>query len=60
MEKPKVSYIFGKTLILSVIWSKCKNEDETIFKKGRISWNIRYSWFDWKSIITFKIWQKKT
>ena len=33
MEKPKVSYIFGKTLILSVIWSKCKNEDETIFKK---------------------------
>ena len=27
-EKPKLSYILGKTLVLSVICSKCKNEDE--------------------------------
>ena len=33
IEKPKVSYIFGKTLVLSIISSKRKNEDETIFKE---------------------------
>ena len=32
-EKPETSYIFEKTLVLSIICSKCKNEDEKIFKE---------------------------
>ena len=32
-KKPKISYIFEKTLFLSFICSKCKNEDEKIFKE---------------------------
>ena len=31
-EKPKISYIFEKT-VLSVVCSKCKNDDEKKFKK---------------------------
>ena len=30
-KKPKLSYIFEKTLVLSVIYSKCKNKDEKKF-----------------------------
>ena len=29
---PKISYIFEKLLVLCIICSKCKNEDENIFK----------------------------
>ena len=32
-EKPKISYILEKTLVISIICSKCKNEDEKIFKE---------------------------
>ena len=32
-EKPKISYILDKTLVLSIVCSKCKNEDEKIFKE---------------------------
>ena len=32
-KNPKILYIFGKTLVLSIICSKCKNEDEKIFKE---------------------------
>ena len=32
-EKPIISYLLEKTLVLSIICSKCKNEDETIFKE---------------------------
>ena len=32
-EKPKISYILEKTLVLSVIRSKCKNEDEKKIKE---------------------------
>ena len=32
-EKPKISYLLEKTLVLSIICSKCKNKDEKIFKK---------------------------
>ena len=32
-EKPKVSYLLEKTLVLSIICSKCKNEDENYLKK---------------------------
>ena len=31
-EKPKISYLLEKSLVLSIICSKCKNEDEKIFK----------------------------
>ena len=33
LEKPKISYLLEKTLVLSIIGSKCKNEDEKIFKE---------------------------
>ena len=32
-EKPKISYIFEKTLVLSIICSECENEDEKMFKE---------------------------
>ena len=32
-EKPKVSYLLEKTLFLSIICSKCMNEDEKLFIK---------------------------
>ena len=28
LQKPKISYIFEKTLVLFIICSKCENEDE--------------------------------
>ena len=31
-EKPKISCFLEKTLVLSITCSKCKNEDEKIFK----------------------------
>ena len=31
-EKPKILHILEKTLVLSIICSKCKNEDEKRFK----------------------------
>ena len=33
LEKPKTSYLLEKTLVLSISCSKCKNEDEKLFKK---------------------------
>ena len=32
LEKLKISYLLEKTSVLSIIFSKCKNEDEKIFK----------------------------
>ena len=32
-EKPKISCLLEKTLVLSIICSKCKNEDEKTFKE---------------------------
>ena len=32
-EKPKISYLLEKTLVLSIICSKCKSKDEKIFKE---------------------------
>ena len=32
-EKPKISYLLEKTLFLSIICSKCKNEDKKIFEE---------------------------
>ena len=36
LKKPKIPYLLGKTLVLSFICSKCKNEDEKIFKEESI------------------------
>ena len=35
-EKPKISYLLEKTLILSIICNKRKNEDEEIFKEEEL------------------------
>ena len=35
-EKPKISYLLEKTIFLFIIFSKCKNEDEKIFKEESI------------------------
>ena len=32
-EKPKIQYLLEKTLILSIICSKCRNQDEKILKE---------------------------
>ena len=32
-EKPKISYFLENTLVLSIICSKCKNEDKKLFKE---------------------------
>ena len=32
-EKPKISYLLEKALVLSIICIKCKDEDEKIFKE---------------------------
>ena len=58
-EKPKISYLLEKTLVLSIICSKCKNEDEKLFKEEE-SLDIKNCWFNWRYIITLKIWLKKT
>ena len=34
IKKPKISYLLEETLILFIICSKCKNEDEKLFKKN--------------------------
>ena len=32
-EKSKISYLLEKTLVLSIILSKCKNKNDKIFKE---------------------------
>ena len=34
-EKANLSYLFGKTLVLSIICKRSKNEDEKLFKKKK-------------------------
>ena len=34
-EKPKISYLLEKILRLSIICSRCKNEDEKLFKEQK-------------------------
>ena len=34
-EKPKISHLLDKTLVISIICSKYKNEDEKIFKEEK-------------------------
>ena len=39
-EKPKISYLLEKTLILSIICSKRKNDDQKIFNKEEESYEV--------------------
>ena len=32
-ENPKISYLLEKTVLLSIIFSKCKNKDQKIFRE---------------------------
>ena len=32
-EKPKMSYLLEKTIVVFIICSKCNNEDEKLFKE---------------------------
>ena len=34
-KTPKILYLLEKTLVLSIICSKCKNEDEELFKEEK-------------------------
>ena len=52
-EKPKVSYMLEKTLALSTIWSKYKNEDKKYLKKKKqlryqklLVWLKTYNYFN--------------
>ena len=36
IEKPKISYLLEKTLVLSIICNKSKNEGEKLFKEESI------------------------
>ena len=58
-EKPKISYLLEKTLVLSIICSKCKNEDEKLFKEEESIEILKFFGLI-KYIITLKIWLKKT
>ena len=42
-EKPKVRYIFKKKTVLSIICSKCENEDKKVYKEEvlSINWDIK-------------------
>ena len=43
--KPKISSLLGKTLVISNICSKGKNEDGKLLKK--MNWDIENFWFNW-------------
>ena len=55
LEKPKASYLLEKTLDLSIICSKCKNEDENLFKEEE---SIDIILVYWKHIITENVSQQ--
>ena len=54
-EKPKISHLLEKTLVLSIICSKYQNEEEKIFKEEESIKILKIL-----VIITLKIWLKKT
>ena len=45
-EKPKRSHLFERTLALSIISSKCKNEDEKLFKEEESIEKQKNSWLN--------------
>ena len=48
----KKKYILEQTFVLAIICGKCKD------LKKKINWDIKNSWFNWKYVITLKIWVK--
>ena len=36
-EKPKISYFLEKKSVVPIIWSKCKNENEKLFKEEEVN-----------------------
>ena len=40
-EKAKISYIFKKKVVLSIICSKWKNEDKKNILRRRFKWDIK-------------------
>ena len=36
LEKPNISHLLQKTLVLSIICSKCKNKDKILFEEESI------------------------
>ena len=58
-KNPEISYIFEKTLVISIIFSECKNEDEKIFKEEKsieilkiidLIENIKFLWkYGWRT-----------
>ena len=57
-EKPKISYLLEKTLVLSIICSKCKNEDEKLFKEEESIKILKILGLIENMVL--KIWLKKT
>ena len=53
-KNPKI-YILEKTLVLMIICSKCKNEDEKIYQEEESIEILKTV-----DLITLKIWLKKT
>ena len=45
-KNPKISYIFAKPLVFSIVYTKCGNQDEKIYK-GEESIEILNSWFNY-------------
>ena len=40
-EKPKISSILEKKIVLSIICSKCKSDDEKIFKEEETTYMLK-------------------
>ena len=40
-KTPKTSYIFYKTLILSIIWGKCGRKDKEIYKEEETNQTLK-------------------
>ena len=60
INKPKISYFFGKTLVLSIICSKCGSKDEKIFKEEESIKILNIFGLINNIELHQKIWQKKT
>ena len=59
-KNPKLSYILQKTLVLSIICSKCDSKDEKIFKEEQSIKTLTNPGLINNTEPHQKIWQKKT
>ena len=60
INNPKISYIFVKTLVLSIICSKCGSKDEKIFKEEESIKILKIFGLINNIELYQKTWQKKT